>query len=222
MANSESSNAATAAVSAAAADATDVAAGAAAGSPAARSAGQRSGQAEQRSSATAADEAEDLIGIECAILTNTRYHEVREGFLDAVHRWLMFLIIVTGASAVTDIMPEKALVKEAFAALAVILAALDLAFDLSNRARAHNFMKRRYYELYADLLEAKRTAAETRACLQRFSAEEEPPFTVVLNSQWNATLDSVFGKGKGPLQRVEINCFHRLLMHFFRFPGTAR
>jgi hypothetical protein len=34
---------------------------------------------------------------------NARYHSAREGFLNGVHRWLMFGIIVIGAGSVVDI-----------------------------------------------------------------------------------------------------------------------
>ena len=95
----------------------------------------------------------EAITISC--LTNAHYHSGREAFLDTVHRWFMFMVIALGATALTDVFPrishsvfglslDIGAVKEACAASAAIIAALDLTFDLSNRARSHSMMKRRY------------------------------------------------------------------------------
>jgi len=59
-----------------------------------------------------------------------------------------FTVIALGPAALVDILPytnpNHASVgfKEVFAAGAAIIAALDLTFDLSNRAREHSLMKR--------------------------------------------------------------------------------
>lgn len=98
-------------------------------------------------------------------LANAHYHSSREAYLDTVHRWFMFFVIALGAAALTDALPKlidlvfgttinPALFKEACAAFVAIIAALDLTFDLSNRARSHAMMKRRYYELLASVRES--------------------------------------------------------------------
>ena len=117
-------------------------------------AGRRQG--DQTSGAPAA---EIEAGLRCDLLMNARYHASREAFLDTLHRILMFLIIVLGAAAITELSPWP-WVRSVFAACATILAALDLTADLSNRARSHALMKRRYFELLADLAAHKRTDAE--------------------------------------------------------------
>ena len=71
-------------------------------------------------------------GLRCDLFMNARYHASREAFLDTVHRSFMFLIIVLGAAAVTDLLDaEFHWVKGIFAACAVVLAAFDLTADLS-------------------------------------------------------------------------------------------
>src|SRR5436305_12162327 len=85
-------------------------------------------------------EAATIGGLRCDLLMTARYHASREAFLDTVHRVLMFLIIVLGAAAVTDLIgsaPWAHMVKGGFAAFAVVFAAFDLTADLSNRARQH-------------------------------------------------------------------------------------
>jgi hypothetical protein len=137
-------------------------------------------------------------------LTNTHYHSCREAFLDTVHRWFMFFVIALGAAALTDVLPrllnlasgitiDTALVKELCAAGAAVLAALDLTFDLSNRARSHAMMRRRYFELLAKVRAAKMTPAEAMVCLDEFSADEEPPYHVLHLICWNEAQRSVYG-----------------------------
>lgn len=147
--------------------------------------------AQDRSSGPVAEKAV-ADGIRVSCLTNASYHGTREATLDGVHRVLMFLVIVLGAGALIDVVGRD-WTKDAFAAGAAILAALDLTFDLSNRARAHAMMKRRYFELLAEFAEGRKTAVDCDVCLERFSAEEEPPFHIVHKLSWNAAQESVYG-----------------------------
>jgi hypothetical protein len=159
---------------------------------------------------------------------NAHYHAAREAFLDNVHRWFMFLVIALGAVALTDVMPrllgavglpgEAAHIKEICAALAAILAALDLTFDLSNRARMHTLMKRRYFELAADIRERKKTPLEAKACIDRFSADEEPNYRVVLLACYNLAHESVFGDD---FERYKISPWALLWMNNVRRPTVT-
>ena len=135
----------------------------------------------------------EVARVDC--LMNARYHASREAFLDTVHRWFMFAVIGLGAAAILDLAPHgwSAPAKECAAALAAMIAAADLAFDLSNRARAHSLMKRRYFELLADLQEGAKTAEQALACAHRYSADEEPAFHALLASSWNAAQEMEYG-----------------------------
>src|SRR5271170_3388341 len=129
----------------------------------ATSAGQGTSDWRQRgedSSRSAPTEGPSIVdGLRCDLLMNARYHASREAFLDTVHRFLMFMIIILGAAAVTELVNAPWL-KGAFAASAVVFAAFDLTADLSNRARCHALMKRRYFELLADLIGEKRSPVD--------------------------------------------------------------
>lgn len=161
-------------------------------------------------------------------LTNAQYHSSREAFLDTVHRWLMFAVIALGAAALMDALPKMLshfgivvqpdIFKEACAAGAAILAALDLTFDLSNRARMHSMMKRRYYELLADLRAGKRTSDEVGVCLDQYSAEEEPPYKVLFLACWNAAQKTVFGKSA---LRWDISGTSLFFKNVFRRPAAT-
>ncbi|MCA1471179.1 hypothetical protein I6F09_25270 [Bradyrhizobium sp. IC3195] len=156
-------------------------------------------------------------------LTNAQYHSCREAFLDTVHRWFMFAVIALGTAALTDVLPkmlhvasvtiDAALLKEVFAAGAAILAALDLTFDLSNRARSHAMMKRRYYELLASMREGRKTADEARVCLDEFSADEEPPYRILFLTCWNSAQQSVYGE---KALRFQVSMTGNLFKNWFR------
>jgi hypothetical protein len=150
------------------------------------------------------------------LLMNARYHASREAFLDTVHRLLMFGVIVLGAAAIVDLFPDehKKNLSSIFAACTVVLAALDLTFDLSNRARCHALMKRRYFELIADLLEGKREIEEVQGCMNRYCADEEPAYHALIAISWNAAQEMVYGEKS---DAYEIPPVHRLLKNLLRF-----
>jgi hypothetical protein len=151
-------------------------------------------------------------GLRCDLLMNARYHSIREAFLDSVHRVLMFLIIVLGAAAVTDLF-NAPWIKGLFAACAVIFAALDLTADLSNRARCHALMKRRYFELLADLTSG-RSPTEIEAQMHRCSADEEPAFHALMAVSWNAAQEMVYGEYA---DKYAVPALHRFLKNIRRY-----
>jgi hypothetical protein len=155
---------------------------------------------------------------------NARYHATREAFLDNVHRWFMFAVIMLGAAALIDIFPHATApqgavgLKELFAASAAIIAALDLTFDLSNRARTHSLMKRRYFELIADLVAGDKTAEQVEACIERFNADEEPAYHALIATSYNAAQEMVYGK---EAYSYTVPRFHLVCKNFWRFGGAT-
>jgi hypothetical protein len=154
------------------------------------------------------------VRFEC--LMNARYHSAREAFLDAVHRWLMFGVIALGAGALLDAVAAVSALKGLFGASAALLGALDLTFDLSNRARAHALMKRRYFELLAEVSEGTKSSIEARACLNRYSADEEPAYHVLLFASWNAAQEMVYGDHADLYEIPEWDLFFQ---NIWRFEG---
>jgi hypothetical protein len=138
-----------------------------------------------------ADKTDEINALKSECLMNARYHATREAFLDNVHRWFMFGVVALGASAVIDLFSD---LKGLFALGATLLGALDLTFDLSNRARAHSLMKRRYFELLADIEEARKSPIDARGCLHRYSADEEPAYHALIASSFNVAQEMVYGE----------------------------
>ncbi len=171
---------------------------------------------------TAAAAGKKLNDFRVNALMNARYHSVREGFLDKVHRTLIFGVIVTGAAPFAALLAELGLAPWIIAVCALsatVLGALDLAFDLSNRARAHSMMKRRYFELLADVDEGKKELPEAEACLHRYSADEEQAYQALLTLSWNAAQEMVYGDTAR--ERYRVPWIHRLLRNFWRQDGCT-
>jgi len=166
--------------------------------------------------AASVSEAAEAVEVNC--LMNARYHSGREAFLDATHRWFMFCVVAAGAGAVTGVLDTIPYSQALLGCIAALLGAADLAFDLSNRAKSHALMKRRYFELLADMREGRKTPADVEACSHRYSADEEPAFHALLMSAWNAAQCMVYGNDA---QKAHIPRHHRWLQNVWRFEGRT-
>jgi hypothetical protein len=96
------------------------------------------------SSTAAAEVLMNAFTVNC--LMNAQYHASREAFLDGVHRWFMFGVIIASAGSIAATAKtffSVNWIELVLAALAATIGTLDLVFDLSNRARTHALMKRR-------------------------------------------------------------------------------
>ncbi|MBZ9858558.1 hypothetical protein [Mesorhizobium sp. CA12] len=173
---------------------------------------------EQSGPGAASEPKADEEGVTLNCLMNARYHSAREAFLDAVHRWFMFGVIISGAGAVSGLFEEAIPNFNIICGVvAAVLGAADLAFDLSNRARMHALMKRRYFELLSDLRDGQKTISQAEACTHRYSADEEPAYNALLMASWNAAQQSVYGERAALL---DIPRSHRWLQNFWRYEGT--
>jgi hypothetical protein len=199
---------------------------AAAASTAAASTGTRGNQERPDAASGPATAATPIDRARISCLTNAQYHSGREAFLDTVHRWFMFAVIALGAGALIDLLPKEHIVpgtvlsiglKELFAASAAIIAALDLTFDLSNRARAHAMQKRRYFEFLGELNAGEKTPDQVRVCIDQYSADEEPAYRIMIFTCWNAAQLTVYGKDA---QRIDIPLVAGWFKNWFRRPSA--
>ena len=146
-------------------------------------------------------------------LMNMDYHAAREAFLDQAHRWLMFAVIAAGASAFVDVWSDMRLWGPI---LAVVAGALDLTFDLSNRARAHAMFRRRYAEILGNASREPDKLVALQCKLDEIAGEEEPPFNALLALSAMRAQQQTYGKVTDPCRP---GLYYRVLKNFRRFPG---
>lgn len=146
-------------------------------------------------------------------LMNMDYHGSREAWLDQIHRWLMFGVIGAGAFAFVEAWPAM---KVAGPIIAVVCGALDLTFDLSNRARAHSMFRRRYSEILSAATKAPDKLQELCWELDRLGGEEEPPFHAQLALSAMKGQQAVYGKVIDPCRP---GWLYRRFANIARFDG---
>lgn len=148
-------------------------------------------------------------------LLNGQYQADREAHLDWWHRVLMFSVIMLGASAIIDVLPEWARVVASIAT--AFCAAADLLFDLSVRARNASFLRKGYFEIAADLESGAIGAQQAEAAMLRLSAEEEPPYRAAHALAENWATGAVFGAER-PLP-CKVRKWRRITRHYLHHAG---
>lgn len=167
-----------------------------------------------RGKAPAAPASKTLRQIRKAAQFNIIYHGAREAHLDAVHRWFMFGVIALGAGGVLTMMsPIFGAVCAAFSA---VIGALDLTFDLSNRARAHALMRRRYSALAAEAEANPDDLARIDAQLIALQSDEEPGYIALLALCHNRAESQIYGDDD---EHLSVPWIHRIFANLIRFDG---
>lgn len=146
-------------------------------------------------------------------LMNMDYHGTREAWLDQIHRWLMFGVIVAGATAFIDAWPSMKLLGPI---MAVVCGSLDLTFDLSNRARLHAMFRRRYSEILSEATMSPDKLIVLRCKLDELSGEEEPPFHAQLALSAIKGQQATYGEITQPCRPPLL---FRILANVLRFDG---
>jgi hypothetical protein len=150
------------------------------------------------------------------LLRNALYHTARGQFFDWCMRALNFLVIVLGATAISDWVPNAKLL----AGGAALAGAIQLVADFSGLARLHGYLQRRCYELLSELETetepTEKKIAAIRGKLTALYGEEPPPMRALDAIAYNAACDSV-GKSDG---RVRVAWWQWILSNFWPFNGT--
>jgi hypothetical protein len=170
----------------------------------------------------------NLEALQFHALRNAYYHTARQQHLAALHRRLMFFIILCGTAGVSSLLEAWIGVKW-LAAATSLLAALDLVLDLRSRADAHSRFRSQYYLLLAETkevgpqktLDAK--LAEWDAKLSRITAEEPGDYRVVDCIAHNNAIDTL---GSDSEEKLLIPFWRTVTAHYHpaaRFsPPTVR
>jgi hypothetical protein len=150
-------------------------------------------------------------------LRNAIYHASRRRFFELLSRFLSFCVVVSGTVAVANVAQWDPRVPAAGAA---IIGALQLVFDFNGRARLHENLQRRYFELIAaidgQMAPSEGEVAKWRSALSLIYADEPPPMRALDAIAHNKACDSL-GCGDA---RVSVNSLQWLLSQFYSFPNT--
>jgi hypothetical protein len=157
-------------------------------------------------------------------MRNAIYNSSRRAFFETLTRFLNFIVVASGALAFSDLITQWWPLVDArvLAAIAALAGLLQLVFDFGGRARTHEFLQRRFYEVLAEMAEtrnpdeAKLDAWE--ATLNRLYSEEPPPFRALDAVAYNAAVDATDMHKEG---RIPLKLRHILLKQFWRFSGSA-
>ena len=138
-----------------------------------------------------------------------RYHQRMRGFYDTAHRIFMFLIILTGGGALSE-KPQYAV------AAAAIIAAINLVWAPSHRARDHHLLHGRF----SDLMTAIHTSEWTKENLSNWTSarlkieKDEPPIFYALEADCDNEVRRAWGRTK---KMVRIHFWHKRTMFFLRY-----
>jgi hypothetical protein len=147
------------------------------------------------------------------------YHSWRKNFLDRLNRILSFTVIVTGATAFSDLANQIGFAhgSQALAGVAALAGALQLVFDFGVQAREHDFLQRRFYELVAEITECtdpdEASVAEWEGELFRLYAEEPTMMRALDAMAYNAISESVGASDK----RVKVKWYQTILSQIWPF-----
>ena len=146
-------------------------------------------------------------------LRNAIYHSARKSFLDKKNKFFSLIVILAGASAVGDLGTHFHIDAKWLAFVAAAAGSVQLVFDFGVRAREHDFLQRRYYELVAKIAESKsEDFAALDAELHRLYADEPAPMRALDAIAYNAASESL-----GKDVRVKVKWYHTLLSQCLPF-----
>jgi hypothetical protein len=124
-------------------------------------------------------------------LRNAIYHVARRNYFDLLNRLLNFVVIILGAGVAAK-SAKLFHVEELSLEFGVLIAAtMQLTFDFGYRARTHEILQMKYYEMLADIeLDPAPNPNRWFAKLHTIAAGEPMPMRELDALAYNAALDA--------------------------------
>lgn len=158
-------------------------------------------------------------------LRNALYHTERRNFLDLLNRFLNLLVILLGAG-VAGKAAKLFHIEENWLELGVVLfATLQLVFDFGGRARDHQFLQRRYYEMLSEMesedLEDSAIKTKWSTKLLTIASDEPMPMRALDAIAYNKALSAIYGDPEFvKSNRQRVNFVQRRLRHIVAFQSA--
>lgn len=154
-------------------------------------------------------------GLKTDIRRSIRYHMRRVGFFERMHNISSFVSVMFGSAAVFSILKEfDTTFSAAIAGFVAAVAAVDLVWGTSSKARLHHDLARRFNELEQRMvLEDEVSSDKWRNCYrERLSIEaDEPPVLRVLDCLCHNEIARSMGLDN---QVVEVSWYQQLFSNF--------
>jgi hypothetical protein len=173
-------------------------------------AGARDEAATARSTAAVGISDRDSFLIEC--LRDTRYHEDRERYFARWHKFAMFVVVVSGTATFANWASLPWI-----GAVVTLAGLLDLVFDVSGKARLHASLRRRVYDILAQLGDPNRKLDPLREQLVRVYADEPPTMHAANMVAFNGAME--FLHRPREFQYV-LKFRHRIFRNIWSFAST--
>ena len=165
----------------------------------------------------------DIHNIRFAALRNAHYHMSRQAWFDGWNRIFSFLIIILGTALAWQISQQNQAVGVSAAISTTIIGSLQLVFDLGGQARNHEFLKRRYFEVVAEIVKLENPTTVDRSRLNTqllsLSAEEPPTYRALDAIAYNQIVHSMYGI-EGKEHRCPVSIWQMKTRHILRHAGA--
>ncbi|MCY4584356.1 MAG: hypothetical protein OXE50_16420 [Chloroflexi bacterium] len=155
------------------------------------------------------DEIEDALDdLNFHVEKSMRYHQRIRGFYDFTHKLFMFVIIISGSSALIG----RPVV---FAITASILAALNLVWSPSQQARRHEILFQRFSDLAIELRSGMSSEDNLRAWRKQreIIEKDESPVFHALEADCDNEVRHAWGRTE---ELVKIGYWTRVTMYILR------
>lgn len=169
-----------------------------------------------------ADLDDEIFQIKHMALRNALYHVARRRFLDGINRFCNLLVILGGTAVVAEMARGAPAYSLLVGCTVTTIGALQLVFDYSGRARQHEILQRRYFNLMADVECVEAPSGEQcvrwRSEFSRAAADEPPTLRALDAIADNQATFALIG---GDKPRLKITRWQSLTRHIWAHNSGA-
>jgi hypothetical protein len=152
----------------------------------------------------------DSLFVEC--LRDTRYHEDRERYFARWHKFAMFVVVVSGTATFANWASLPWI-----GAVVTLAGLLDLVFDVSGKARLHASLRRRVYDIMAQMEDPSRPLQPLREQLVRVYADEPPAMHAANMVAFNGAMEFLHRPRE---YQYKLKLRHRIFRNLWSFAST--
>ena len=126
------------------------------------------------------------------LLRSALYHDMRQLWLNRVHKLCLFVTVILGSGAIAAFGAEVPIVGQAAGAGIAVVSAAQLVWDFSGSARDHLELRKRFYALLSRL-EGGEDMLGIRSAMTELYAEEPPVILRVNKRAHDRAGTAIFG-----------------------------